>query len=434
MRSLITPFISGLWSHHKYIAFRQKRAEAKLIRQNALRKIDVFVALDDPHSYVLLKVLPQFCQDFELEVQIHLIHHRQHDMFPEEIMWSKWAMKDATKLAHLYQLYLPPYYPKQTHIRRAQSYWMEHPPQNSRQALQHFDQLWLDQGIPLSNQNAQTMLRKNEQLIKKLGHYLPAAIHFGEQWYWGLDRLEHLESRLMSLNLQAPSYKAGQYQKTWQNFCRMPSNTVRDKHAPIELFFSMRSPYSHIALSRCHQLAKHYGIPLKIKPVLPMLMRKMAVPKNKTRYIFNDAVRESQKLNIPYGKVADPLGKGVENTYAIWHFANQQGKGNAFLLAISDLVNAQGISANYHRGLKLACHQAGIVWSDAKQALKREAWRDVVNHNLKQMYDYGLWGVPSIRYQDTQVWGQDRIWCIEDAILAPYLSSSHPQSLKDLSL
>lgn len=431
MRSLVTPLISGLWSHDGYIAYQQKRAEAKLNKQNRLRHIDVFVALDDPHSYVLLKVLPKFCQDFELKAHIHLVHHRQADMFPEEVMWSKWAMQDATDLAHLYQLYLPPNYPQHSQIRLAQSYWAQNIPQTPRQALQHFDQLWLDQGIPACNASAQPMLRANEQRLKNLGHYLPASIYYGEQWYWGLDRLEHLESRLMSLGLHTPDYQGGQYQRTWENFCHKPANVVREKHLPIELFFSMRSPYSHIALKRCHKLAEHYGIPLKIKPVMPMLMRQMAVPKNKTRYIFFDAVRESKKLNIPYGKVADPLGKGVENTYAIWHFANQQGKGNAFLLAISHLVNAQGVSANFHNGLKQACQQIGLSWSEAKQALSRSAWRDEVQRNLNQLYEYGLWGVPSIHYQGTQVWGQDRIWCIENALVASQAATPESSSLQD---
>ena len=63
----------------------------------------------------------------------------------------------------------------------------------------------------------------------------------------------------------------------------------------------------------------------------------------------------------------------------------------------------------------------GLDWSQAKTALESESWRQTTDQNLKDLYSMGLWGVPSVRYKDTHVWGQDRLWCIESAMLAPYL-------------
>ncbi|MGR6872880.1 DsbA family protein [Pseudomonas sp. HK3] len=418
MRSLITPFISGYWSTDRYLANKNKQAEAVLKEQQRPRYCEVFVALDDPYSYILLQLLAQFCDDFALELDIHLVHHRQNDMFPEEAMWSTWAIDDAAQLARLYHLYLPPYYPKQASIRQAQSYWAQHPPQNPREAIERFEQVWLDKVIPASDTDAQPMLRENEQHLSAQGHYLPASLYFAGQWYWGVDRLEHLERRLLELGFNQNEYPESKYARTWQNFCAQPRNAITNKQEPVELFFSMRSPYSHLALNRCQKLAEHYGVPLTVKPVLPMLMRNLSVPKNKTRYIFFDALREGKKLDIPYGKVADPLGKGVENTYAIWHWAKQKNKGNEFLLAISHLVNAKGVSANFTPGLKQACEKIGLNWAQAKQALNCEDWRHEVSDNIKELYTLGLWGVPSVRYKQTHVWGQDRIWCIEAAMLA----------------
>ena len=418
MRSLITPFVSGYWSSEDYLAKRNKKAETILSQQKRPRLCEVFVALDDPYSYLLLQLLRQFCEDFSLDTDIHLIHRRQENMFPESTMLSKWALDDATKLAGLYHLYLPPYYPKPSHIRQAQAFWAQNPPVNINQAIEHFEQLWLDRTIPATNICPKSLLRKNEQHLLSLGHYLPATVYFAGQWYWGIDRLEHLEKRLLGLGFNQQPYLKSKYARTWEHFCAKPSHAVTDKTQPIELFFSMRSPYSHLALNRCHELASHYGVPLIIKPVLPMLMRNLSVPKNKTRYIFFDALREGQKLNIPYGKVADPLGKGVENTYALWHWAQQQGKGTELLLAISHFVNVEGVSANFHSGLKRICQKVGLDWQEAKQALQCDDWREDVNHNIKELYDLGLWGVPSMRYKHTHAWGQDRIWCIEAALLA----------------
>lgn len=56
----------------------------------------------------------------------------------------------------------------------------------------------------------------------------------------------------------------------------------------LELFYSFRSPYSQIIVRRARQLAKHYGVPLIIRPIMPMLMRGLPVSKNKSRYILFD--------------------------------------------------------------------------------------------------------------------------------------------------
>jgi 2-hydroxychromene-2-carboxylate isomerase len=116
--------------------------------------------------------------------------------------------------------------------------------------------------------------------------------------------------------------------------------------------------------------------------------------------------------------VADPLGKGVENGYAIWQLAKQLGKETEFFNAFSYAVNSQGISANYHWGLKKICEAAAIDWQAAKACLKDQSWRQLCDQNLKDMYALGLWGVPSLSYKDTHVWGQDRLFVIEDALLA----------------
>lgn len=63
-------------------------------------------------------------------------------------------------------------------------------------------------------------------------------------------------------------------------------------------------------LNRAVQLAEAWNIPLQMRPVLPMVMHGQSVPDAKKWYIFHDTKREANKLGIPYGFVADPLGPG----------------------------------------------------------------------------------------------------------------------------
>ena len=47
------------------------------------------------------------------------------------------------------------------------------------------------------------------------------------------------------------------------------------------------------------------------------------VPKSKRMYILYDVNREASALRIPFGKVADPLGRGVERCYALYEYAKK---------------------------------------------------------------------------------------------------------------
>jgi 2-hydroxychromene-2-carboxylate isomerase len=68
--------------------------------------------------------------------------------------------------------------------------------------------------------------------------------------------------------------------------------------------------------------------------------------------------------------------------------------------------------------LRTIVERAGLSWADARLALKDEAWRAVAERNREALLALGLWGVPSLQVQDVAVWGQDRLWAIEDKLRA----------------
>jgi 2-hydroxychromene-2-carboxylate isomerase len=82
-------------------------------------------------------------------------------------------------------------------------------------------------------------------------------------------------------------------------------------------------------------------------------------------------------------------------------------------------VWAEGLDAGSDRGLRRIVERAGLDWSAARDAIGDETWRTVADANRREMLGLGLWGVPSFRVRDTAVWGQDRLWAIERALLAP---------------
>ena len=46
-----------------------------------------------------------------------------------------------------------------------------------------------------------------------------------------------------------------------------------------------------------------------------------------------------------------------------------------------------------------------------------QAWRQIAEQNRQEMFALGLWGVPSFKVGDTAVWGQDRLWAVQQALL-----------------
>ena len=149
------------------------------------------------------------------------------------------------------------------------------------------------------------------------------------EWFWGVDRLDHLERCLNEQGLNRDVPDAVLFTRTWSDLMSSvpsPADGHRATDTTLEVFFSIRSPYSYLGLERAIQLANAWNIPLQLRPVLPMLMRGQSVPDAKKWYIFHDTKREANKLGIPYGFVADPLGSGVERCYALFEYARSLGR------------------------------------------------------------------------------------------------------------
>jgi len=58
-----------------------------------------------------------------------------------------------------------------------------------------------------------------------------------------------------------------------------------------------------------------------------------------------------------------------------------------------------------------------LNWRHAQQLLQDDRWRLWAQDNLAELYGHDLWGVPSLVYGQTKVFGQDRIDRIERAVV-----------------
>ncbi len=410
-------------------------AEIKRRLSGQPHTIDVFLKLDDPYSCLLVQVLPDLVKRFSLELKLNAVHQLDDEMFPQPQQWQTQALSDSLHIAKRYNLDMQPRLPPHKVSEFLGAFVRATKGPDALANTQHvFSQFWGEGDLSAENKaqtDTKTTLAANEKKLAQLGHYLSATIFYGGEWYWGLDRLYHLEHRLNAL-LPESEQSPEQFRLTEISIdtqsAQIPIADEQHQDRPqidmpkLTVFFSARSPYSYLGLENAIRLSEFYDIELDIKPVLPMVMRGLAVPQRKKMYIFHDTKREATRHGIPYGKVADPLGAGVERCYALFNYAQQKGKEIAYLRAYARAVNAEGIRSETDEGMKQIVERCGLSWQHARQLLPQASftsapWRKWAEDNMNTLTKMGLWGVPCFQYRDTVVWGQDRLFIIEQAIV-----------------
>jgi len=265
--------------------------------------------------------------------------------------------------------------------------------------------------------SVRTALRAGTERRADLGHYLGGTCFYGGEWTWGIDRLAYLEERLADLGARteasesnAPIYPQPRLLKE-----PVPADALEAANLPdLHFFASFRSPYTWISTERVIRLAEAFGVNLRIRFVLPMVMRGLPVKRSKRVYILLDAAREARRNGVPFGPISDPVGKPVERGYSLLPWAIEQGRGIEYFRSFMTLAWSQAVDAGSDRGLKKIVEGAGLDWTEGRGYLGDPAWRKEAERNREELFDLGLWGVPSFRVGSVAVWGQDRLWVVED--------------------
>jgi 2-hydroxychromene-2-carboxylate isomerase len=182
--------------------------------------------------------------------------------------------------------------------------------------------------------------------------------------------------------------------------------------APLELFYSLRSPYSYLILQQIYEVADAFGIELIIRPVLPMVMRGLQVPRSKLLYIALDTAREARRAGIPFGKLADPVGVGIERSLAVFQYAQSQKRERDFSLNAGIAIWSEGVDVASDAGMRKITARTALAWPDVEASMRSDAWRTAIDVNQESMMRSGSWGVPTVRIGDFVVWGQDRVWLV----------------------
>lgn len=408
-------------------------AEARRRLTRAPHRIDYFHRVDDPYSHLAVQLVPRLAAAYDVEVTCHLAGSAAAANEPEPDLLAAYGRRDAADVAPHHGLAFPANAsaPSAEDTALAERLVAAAAPlEFAARAVEVGRALWaggesmrtLAERIePAPAAEALARRESGTALREKLGHYSGGMFHYGGEWYWGVDRMHHLERRLVGLGAERP----GAPHPIAPRPAAEPGAQRDAGRITLEFFLSLRSPYSAVVYDRALELAERTGVRLELKPVLPMVMRGVPATFAKGRYIFTDAAREARADGVSFGKIVDPIGEPVERAFALYPWAREQGRGGEWLGSFLRAAFAEGIDTSRDAGLRRVVERAGLSWEGARTRLAEtgpggdESWRDELEANRVTLYEeLGLWGVPSFRlrgpdgWPDLATWGQDRLWLV----------------------
>ena len=381
--------------------------------------IHYFHQVDDPYSHMAVQKLAAFAARYQCIVVPYLVSAPTAAYQGDSERFSQWALRDARTVATYYGVDLPERTDQidagQLKIAEADLAKLRDPNSFATRATQIGNSLWNNQVI--EGPTADNCTAEGNSLREKLGHYLSATFYFEGEWYWGLDRLHHLERRLCEMGLSNDP----------NSICVPRPQAVSTTGAnassiTLEFYPSLRSPYTAISFDRVIDLVNRSTVKLDLKPVMPMMMRGVPAPRTKQLYILSDTRREAEYYSIPFGPIVDPFGEPVKRAFSLCPYMVEQGLGAAYCSNYLKASWAERIDITTDDGLRTVVDRTGASWSEASATFNNDEWQPLLENNVSDMLNFGLWGVPSFkvtggnRQEAFCCWDQDRLWRVETEI------------------
>lgn len=292
------------------------------------RVLNVFIAVDDVQSFVLLQCVRKIISLHDMDVKINVLEPQLNGWSSSLDVKYDWVFRDCSLFCTLYGLEAVSKPSQSVQVLNEVTAHLvkKTASKNSTSAVSVVEDAMTAMKLAWDNPHdtskafqddtdasadlVATELASSKSLLRRLGYYNPGAVEFEGEWY-PPGRLHHLERRLRD---EHPDSNRGLLFDKERESCAHAPTPVRtapsslagpDRHR-VELFYSFRSPYSQLVLPRLRVMCAAYGVEILVRPVLPMVTRGLKVPLEKELYIGRDAAREARLLGLLMGKLADP--------------------------------------------------------------------------------------------------------------------------------
>jgi 2-hydroxychromene-2-carboxylate isomerase len=395
------------------------------------RVLALYYDIADPWSYLMAQAASRLVEAYPVELAVHVVTPPATDVAPQPVMRAKHAVRDAQHIAEYFDLEFAGKREADSGSVRdvGSSLIRERPPREQLAAILELSKvLWANDKKALakllgtlgteSHMAIPPALNANYEAMRKAGHYQPGAISYAGEWYTSIDRLPYLEAALAKDLGSDVAHVVSRRPETDRGPLAIAETPEGKTPQPLgcELWFSFRSPYSYLALEQIEDVLAPYKLPLQLRPVLPMVTRGLPMPNVKRLYIVRDVKREADRLNIPFGEICDPLGKGVEHCVAIAYWANQRGRLLPFAKSAMRAAWSEARDLAEYVDLRHVVERAELPWNEAKDVLADPAATKWAQTNVTDLAVFGLWGVPSFKVGDFVAWGQDRLPLLADRL------------------
>jgi 2-hydroxychromene-2-carboxylate isomerase len=414
-----------------YDIFNSIRKKQEQNRQAEKRPHEVlyFHKVDDPYSHLTVQYLDKLKDSYDIVLKPILVGEENPETLHEPSLYNKYCLEDVRRIATYYQIeFTADSYPSKNLVHIANSILSSVEKENFNDIARDISSaLWNNEEDKLkeisskysaSEDEVNKKLSEGNEIRNECDYYFGSAFYYEKELYWGVDRLNHLETRLSELGAK----------KTLSNelICNLNTNAPKELSSEHKLnltyYPSLNSPYTFISAKRVKELAAQYPINLITKPVLPMLMRMMVIPDFKAKYIISDAAREGRKYNYEMKSIYSPIGKPARLAYSLFPIIDSLGKGFDYIDALLKASFQDGINIGDEDFLKDLVEDLDLDWKQIKKDLNTKKWRKVLNDNCEDMYSGNCWGVPSFKVTNSDgsdpfyVWGQDRMWLVKEEI------------------
>ena len=399
-------------------SFKSRIAERIAGSQNLLARwrsgpdLELYYEAGDPHSQLCAALARRLLPRLGTLLRVRLVPTPSAETYPEEARQRAFAAADAARLAPCHGLPVPqaltPAQAAQLQARLAAA-----GDGAEFLAAEEVALAELAAGRPVSGPVAdsgslQALLQANASRRHQLAHYLPAMWQYRGEWFWALDRLEFLRARLKADGVLADSAPL-----STPDVSRLPEAPVTPG-TPLEFWYSFRSPYSYLAaVELLRRRAAGHGTELRVRPVLPMVMRGLPVPSIKRLYIVRDVKRCADAQGIPFGRIHDPVGDPALRLLTVFPAEANVDTQLRYCAIAGQSVWAEGLNAGRDDVLQSIYERCRLDWAPAAAKLARGIDTQYAQDNRDALFAAGLWGVPSFRAGDFTTWGQDRLWMVE---------------------
>ena len=407
----------------------RNKAELERIKEERNHEVLYFHKVDDPYSHLTIQFIEKFKDEYSIDFIPILVGDENPETLHEPDLYRKYCLEDVIRISPYYGIdFNGTSYPQRTLVNKANSILAS---TNSDQfinvAKKVSTHLWNQDEIELSNMQkdypcsmdeVSAILARGNQIRNESGYYFGSAFYYEKELYWGVDRLGHLEERLIELEAK----KTPNNELIAPLLLNAPDKLDFGKNFNLTYYPSLNSPYTFISAKRVRELRENYPINLITRPVLPMLMRMMTIPAFKAKYIISDAAREGRKYDYEMKEIFSPIGKPARKAYSLFPIIDKYSKGFEYIDGLLKASFQDGINIGEESFLENLVVNIGLDWNKIKSSLNSTEWKKILNENVEDLYEGNCWGVPSFKLTDPDggnpfyVWGQDRMWLVKEEI------------------